>query len=59
MPEKNGLEAGLCLAANFAYCAGMKYALAILAVLACLGAQGCAPATNKPPPDHVLDPRGQ
>jgi hypothetical protein len=37
----------------------MKYALMVLAVLVCLGAQGCAPPSDKPLPDSVLDPRNQ
>lgn len=38
----------------------MKYTLTILAILACLSAQGCV-ASDKAltPPDHVIDPRGQ
>ncbi len=48
---------GLPTVAFIAYGPPMKCALAILAILVCLGAQGCAPASNKPPPDSVLDPR--
>jgi hypothetical protein len=36
----------------------MQYALMILAVLSCLAAQGCAPATDRLPPDSVMNPRG-
>ena len=40
------------------YCPHMHYALMILAILICLGAQGCAPATDRLPPDSVMNPRG-
>jgi hypothetical protein len=35
----------------------MKYALTLLAMLLCLGTQGCSPPSDKPLPDSVLDPR--
>jgi hypothetical protein len=37
----------------------MRYAMAIIAVLLCLGAQGCVTDKKLTPPDAVLDPRGQ
>ncbi len=37
----------------------MKYALTVLAILFCLGAEGCSPPSDKPLPDSVLDPRHQ
>jgi hypothetical protein len=36
----------------------MHYILIILTVVACLAGGGCAPATDKLPPDSVLNPRG-
>jgi hypothetical protein len=50
----------LRVADHIAYPRPMKYTLTILAVLACLSAQGCV-ASDKAltPPDHVIDPRGQ
>jgi hypothetical protein len=44
--------------AKTVYCRGMHYVLIILAVVVCLAGHGCAPATDKLPPDSVLDPRG-
>jgi hypothetical protein len=37
----------------------MKQALAILTVLLGLGAQACAPASDKLPPDNIMNPRGE
>ena len=38
----------------------MRYVIAVIAALFCLGAQGCGTSDKKiTPPDHVLDPRGQ
>jgi len=36
----------------------MHYLFIILAVVLTLAAHGCAPATDRLPPDSVLDPRG-
>jgi len=36
----------------------MRYILAMLAVLFCLGVQGCVTDKAVMPPDHVLNPRG-
>jgi hypothetical protein len=37
----------------------MRYLFTMLAVLAVLGASGCASDTKLTPPEHVLDPRGE
>jgi hypothetical protein len=37
---------------------GMHYILILLAVIACLATHACAPATDRMPPDSVLNPRG-
>jgi hypothetical protein len=37
----------------------MRKALTIIAVLLCLGAEACAPASDRLPPDNVLNPRGE
>ena len=42
-----------------AYRGLMKQALIILVVLLGFGAQACAPASDKLPPDNVLNPRGE
>jgi hypothetical protein len=38
---------------------GMRYILAMLVVLICVGAQGCVSDKPMTPPDSVLNPRGQ
>jgi hypothetical protein len=37
----------------------MRKAVTVIAVLFCLGAQGCVTDKKLTPPDHVIDPRGQ
>lgn len=37
----------------------MRKAVTVIAVLLCLGAQGCVTDKKLTPPDHVIDPRGQ
>jgi hypothetical protein len=37
----------------------MKRVLSIMAVVLCLGVEACAPASDRLPPDNVLNPRGE
>jgi hypothetical protein len=40
-------------------CGGMRYAMALIVVLTCLGVQGCVTDKKLTPPDSVMDPRNQ
>jgi hypothetical protein len=51
-------ERGLPHLAKTVYWPPMHYLFIILAVVIPLAAHGCAPATDRLPPDSVLDPRG-
>jgi hypothetical protein len=39
-------------------CGPMRYVIALLALLICLAAQGCAPNSEPKAPDYILSPRG-
>ena len=41
------------------YVHAMRYLVSLLALLVCLGTNGCVTDKKLTPPDSVLDPRGQ
>ena len=60
LSRDESLDGGLPSGAITAIARRMRYAMTILAVLFCLGTQGCVSSDKKvTPPDHVIDPRGQ